>query len=523
MRTSRPDPWLLLSFIALSIAVSLPLWGVTYLPFLDIPQHLMTIQVMHSAGDPDALLGAWYTVDTSSTQYLLYYLSVDVLAHLTGIETANKLFIAIYLIGLPWSLWYLLRAFGRIEAVALLGFPLAFNKFLFMGFINYVFALPLFLLGLGLARRALDSETTCRKREAGLLLVSLLIFYSHLQIFLLYVGALGLFGLLHWRSVRGFVVRNLHLIPALLLFGFWLFGTQGLAGGDAWESAVSERYASLDDEVVWDALESTLRDAPDRLLNVYHDDADDRLNVLVGLSILLLLLLRRVGLSAPVGWRAWGRELAPEFLTLFVILFYLALPTSYQWIWPVNWRFLPVAVLLLLTWGRAQLPVWGSRGLIVCMTAIAAWSIAVHERQFDAFDAEAAEFTSALEAMEPGSRVMQLTFASGSKVLKGPVYLHFGQYHTIRQQGLALYSFAEAPQSPVRFRPRSEGGPPPTPLRSEWKPHEFTWGTDARYYDYFLVRGDRPGWFRRQRFPKGEVRKVHQSGPWAVYHYDRNG
>ncbi|MFT5430441.1 MAG: hypothetical protein ACI9OJ_001115 [Myxococcota bacterium] len=79
---------------------------------------------------------------------------------------------------------------------------------------------------------------------------------------------------------------------------------------------------------------------------------------------------------------------------------------------------------------------------------------------------------------------------------------------------------AEAPQSPIRFRSRDDGGPPPTPLRSEWKANEFRFNNDARYYDYFLVRGERGNFARRVGFGT-EVKRVAKNGKWSLYHYDR--
>lgn len=508
-----PDRLLLAAFAALSCAIAVPLWLPEYLPFLDIPQHLMTIAVMHHLDDPEFGFAAYYTVEAGSTQYLLYYLTCDLLSNVAGVDVASRIFITLYLVALPWSVLLFLRAFGRIEAAALLAFPLAYNKFLFMGFINYVFALPFFFAGLGLAKRALDSERTCRWRQAGLAVLAVVLFYSHLQVFILYVGALGLFGLMHWRGPLRLVTQLLHLTPALSLFAWWAFASDGLAGGEAWDAQVSHRYAALTGSL-WEPLATTLKDAPERLMAVYRDSSDELLTVAVLSGILILLLLRRSGRSLE--------DHAPEVLTLFVVGFYLAVPSSYKWIWPVNWRFLPVAAILALAWGRRDLGPGARSVLTIAFAAIAAWSISVHARHFRAFDEEAKEFAPILEEVEPGARVMSLIFDSTSSVIQGPAYLHFGQYHPLRQGGVSVYSFAEAPQSPIRFRLQRHGGPPPTPLRSEWKPHEFRWGTDARFYDYFLVRGNRPGWFHRARFPRAEVKKVVESGKWVLYRYDRS-
>lgn len=511
----RAEPFLLGCFVVLTALVIVPFWVVEFLPFLDIPQHLNTIAVMHHAGDPDFAFDAYFTIEAGSTQYLLYYLTCDLLSNLMGVEAANKVFISLYAVLLPWSLLAFLRAYDRPLPPAILAFPLVFNTFLFYGFINYVFALPFFFFGLALHARLLQAPT--RWLQGGLVAVGLLIFYSHLQIFLVYVGALGLVTLMRWPGIKHFALRLLHVLPALLLFAWWGLASDGLAGGDAWESAVSKRYETLTG-AEWEPLHHTLTRLPDRLLSVYKDDVDERITLGVGFFVLLFLLLRR---GATGDWRTWLKGSFPEVLTLFVVIFYVSVPTSYKWVWPVNWRFAPLAALLFLTWARGDWHPWIKHGFTAALTLFAAWAIWGHKKHFQAFDAEAQNVAPILEKIEPQARVYALMFDSGSQVIVGPAYLHFNQYHPIRKGGMAAYSFAEAPQSPIRFRSESEGGPPPTPLRSEWKPHDFRFANRGRYYDYFLVRGQRGGWFRRAGFNRREVKLVAESGPWKLYHYER--
>ena len=159
--------------------------------------------------------------------------------------------------------------------------------------------------------------------------------------------------------------------------------------------------------------------------------------------------------------------------------------------------------------------------LTIMFTLVSAYAIRGHVKEFKAFDTEAQSVAPILDAIEPQARVMALVFDSGSKVVDGPAYLHFVKYHQIRKGGVSVYSFAEAPQSPIRFRARDQCGPPPTQLRSEWKPHEFRFNNDARFYDYFLVRGERGGFARRVGFKKEGVKQVAKNGNWTLYHYDR--
>ena len=91
----RTEPLLFICLGVLSCWVVCPFWIGEYLPFLDMPQHLATIGVMHHYDDTAFDHAAYFTVDLSSTQYLLYYLSCDVMADWVGVENANRIFISL--------------------------------------------------------------------------------------------------------------------------------------------------------------------------------------------------------------------------------------------------------------------------------------------------------------------------------------------------------------------------------------------------------------------------------------------
>ncbi|HEX5661153.1 MAG TPA: hypothetical protein VFX59_28375, partial [Polyangiales bacterium] len=73
-----------------------------------------------------------------------------------------------------------------------------------------------------------------------------------------------------------------------------------------------------------------------------------------------------------------------------------------------------------------------------------------------------------------------------------------------------MFTFAEFPQSPFRFRPDSR--PPEVPPRWEWTPERVDPDRDLPWYRYVLVRGG-PG--RIQRSPFFE--NVFQGAGWTVW------
>ena len=59
----RAAPLIFACFVALCGAVITPFWLVDFLPFLDIPQHLSTIAVIHRIDDPSFSYDAYFSVE----------------------------------------------------------------------------------------------------------------------------------------------------------------------------------------------------------------------------------------------------------------------------------------------------------------------------------------------------------------------------------------------------------------------------------------------------------------------------
>jgi hypothetical protein len=108
---------------------------------------------------------------------------------------------------------------------------------------------------------------------------------------------------------------------------------------------------------------------------------------------------------------------------------------------------------------------------------------------------------------------LTLVYDRGSRTAKFVPYLHFGSYYRARGGGVAAFSFAELPQSPLRYRPETE--PPRHPVHWEWEPWQFDPVVDGAYYDYVLVRGAVDPFARAGSGPR--FRKVAQQGPWSLY------
>jgi hypothetical protein len=80
---------------------------------------------------------------------------------------------------------------------------------------------------------------------------------------------------------------------------------------------------------------------------------------------------------------------------------------------------------------------------------------------------------------------MGLIYARGSEQVKFAPFIHYVAYYQARKGGAVMFTFADFPQSPFRFR--EENRPPRVQPRWEWLPQQVR-PRDLTWYEYVLVR-----------------------------------
>lgn len=483
-RVERAGVAQLLSLL-LSASVAFVVWplgAARYPPIEDLPQHLAAIRVLHSWGDASFGFQQYFELALRQTQYLAYYLLADGLAYVIDLELANRSLIVASVAAIPFSLAYLLGALERDRALALFALPLTYNAHLILGFINFLMAIPAALFGLGLCAQQCRAHS--RGRAIALGLVATFCFFCHVVPFVLLV--LGALLLCVQRSLRRSALLIAPLVPALLIGAAWMAQSpagkatmQAAAGGDAEQRAVYQSF------------EVSLRDLPNWLSDVFHGPSG-LLQLKYFAALLLVTLL--LGCARALFLRTWREAgaLAPgSFARLLPLVpltawAYFLLPSGYAWIWPIAQRF----PLLALLWLVPVLP-RPPRVALLGIVAALLWLTATHQRQaseaFARFEQEeVGAFDQALAAIPQGQRVMGLMYARGSKHVKFSPFIHFVAYYQARKGGAVMFTFADFPQSPFRFR--EDNRPPRVPPRWEWLPQRVK-PADTRWYDYVLVRG----------------------------------
>ena len=140
-----------------TLALTMPLATVQWLPFVDYPQHLGTIAAIPGQGDP--VFDRFFVVEYARTQYLLLYVLGDWLAALFGVEGAGRVTAILSIASLPLAVAFYLRAHGRPAMLGALAAPIAMHAYVFWGFLNYAIG--------WIERRVVPWVPTSRSRQGG--------------------------------------------------------------------------------------------------------------------------------------------------------------------------------------------------------------------------------------------------------------------------------------------------------------------------------------------------------------------
>ncbi len=507
-------------FLALICGVA-PLWASHALPMVDLPQHLHLISVLHRLGDASTLFPEVFARRPVLTPYLGYYYAVSGLNWLMPLELANTVFLSLYVAGLPLSLAFLLRSLRRPSWPALLAIPFAYGDSFGWGFVNYCSALPLAFLTCGLFVRAIEDVPRRRSWAIGLgfSLVAVLLF--HVQVFAWLGVALPMLllttpapeGVKAWRAR---VPAVLGVLPGVVLFILWV----GLRVGEPAEIAPGQPWKSWGpmlspQNLSWKSFDQNRAEFFPTLSSLLPDGSDARaVNVAFGLAALALVLgfalalSKRVGSDIePVGPIARFRMVG---LAALALLLYFALPFDIRgYMYYLNTRYAHLAAALLVCCVPVFSSYWSKR-LVWFGVLVAILTALPLSRAFRLFDEEEKSLEALAAAAGPKPRVMGLVYATGSRAVTHPAFLHASTVIARLAGGLTNFSFALTPHSPLMYK----GEPPPT-FASEWRPDQMQWETQGKYYDHFVLRGVHP----RQVFGSlldSQLDIAAQSGDWFL-------
>ncbi len=425
---------------------------------------------------------------------------------------AVKMAAAVMLAMLPVGLGVMFHGMKKSPLLGLAGLPFVWNFLTHWGFLNYVGAIGLFCMAMGLTLLVLDKPTFQRQWQLSAVLV--ILFFTH--IFRFPFALLGVVGtaVVMYPATRRFwpIVPPLGVPLALLL---------------AWMRA---RPATLATRLQWAKLDfARWKEFTNYLLDGGFQDPTEARAVVtayrfLGIVAILLVFFAVVdGRLARRTKREWlwfgGISLVTVGCTGAFFLLFMKLPMEMGLWWYIYPResiatallglgFLPdlprlsvlrVPIVLLLANGPLDLT----------------RSVSANYRDFERVTED---FHQIIRKIPVGPKLMYLIFDHSGTKKKNTPFIHLPAYIQAEKGGWLGFHFSVFGASPLVYRDPKEPGaivPPPVPLRWEWTPQRFQVLENGRFFDWFLVRNatSPTQLFRAD----GAIVPVDHVGSWWLY------
>lgn len=416
---------LIVGATAVLILVNLwPIWLVRFPPLQDYPNHLLSAHIAAHYNDPNFDYAQNFVLSWHPVPNMLGTLIMAGLARVVATPLAGKLFLSLYIILFPLSLFYLINAVdGNKLLLGLFGFPLTYNWFFNMGFLNFCLSLPLYCFAVGFWWKTRSGQQNRVNRIVVLGLLTLLIYLSHFLTFgawIITVVSLSLASV-GWRSTikRGLLLAGLVaiiLIPAALIF-------------DAVWMQLREIFDLITPYMIVFASLPTKLAIACRPFISFRALVEGAI-LLVLLSLYLALLLRNAA--------QWNANPFLRLAFLMVGLF-LVLPVAFRGPFYIARRMLILAIIL-------GLPVLyvpgGSRWRFVLIGLLTVMSVAHTSVMLGVYrrtNAELTDYYTGLQHIPPHQTVLPIL-----RVHRDYVYYHehaWAYYH-IDHGGLSPYIFS---------------------------------------------------------------------------------
>lgn len=479
MRVSLQDSRLFWALFCPALVANLvPVWSVDFLPLGDYWAHIELMDIAARYGDPRTL----YAEVFEAPNLLLantFGLALSMLLHpILSTVMVGKLMLSFYVVGVPLAFVALASAFGRSRWLAFFTLPMVYNGILSVGFLNYLFGLPLLFGAIALARRF--AERGGVKRGIGLALLLTACYFAHMIVFLITLGIVGALIALYVKR-RAELRRFAVFVPCLPLLIGWmvpmfapgrrsfLSGNRGL--GLVFKS-LDERFAQMH---IWG-------------MQFFRSPVDEYVFALLASCWLALLFFgiryaaaeERTRTTSP----GWFRRHALEGITVCCAIAYFVLPSHMNQMHVITERVVIFILFLLALWPRVRFERMGQVALLVPLIVLS-WGYPMFVKaEFERFEREeVGELPRMIASLPERSRLAYIRYPrSNSVTYAGPLWYLPRALHATLNGGISSASFAERHYTPIQYR----DGPPLRRVRRRFKnPRQMR---ILLQHDYLLIR-----------------------------------
>lgn len=422
--------------VVLILSSLLPIWTATFPPLQDYPNHLLSAHMAAHYNDPNFDYAQNFILEWRPVPNMLGHAIIAGLAYIVPTPLAGKLCLSLYIILFPLSIFYLISAVDSNKLLlGLFSFPLIYNWFFNMGFLNFCLSLPLYFLAAGFWWKTRSDSPHRARRRAILGLLTFLVYLSHFVTFGTWLITIGLLSVISYGW--------LDTIKRGLLLGVWAVAI--LTPATMLCDVVRTQIEALLDLITPSVI--AFASLPTKLMTAYQPFISFRALV-EGTVLLILVILYLVLLLRNIAQRNASPFLA---VTLALVGLYLVLPVGFRALFYIASRLLILAVILglptLYVPRRFRWRVILGGFLVVMSITHITLMLGVYHRA----NGELSDYYAGLQHIPPQQAVLPI-----SRVHRGYVYYqeHVWAYYHIEKGGLSPGVFTGRDQLlSYRFRP----------------------------------------------------------------------
>jgi hypothetical protein len=453
----------------------------------DFPFHTAIASTLRHWFDPAFHQQEQFHIRPLAVPYFSMYAVAAVLMFIFPAVVAAKIAAALMLALLPAGLAVLFHGMKKSPLLGLLGLGAVWTNLTHWGFLNFMGALGLFAMAIGVTFLVVDRPTRARQMALALTLVAL--FFTH--IFRYPFALCGVVGtaVVMYPVTRRFKPIVLPMIPAIGLLIVWLrVRPSSLAEGIGPLEIHRERFEEFTADLVGGFVDPAERIAFERFFWV--------IVIVAGICFVLRVIeaLRdRHSLHArrDFSWNALALFVPLACAGVFLVLF-LVLPMSIGLWWYVYPREATAAAFLFLGVFPDLPKFFLLRAPLVGALAVAALGItSVITKNYASFDRTTEDFAAIIKQIPIGPRLLYLIFDHSGSTRTTTPFIHMPAYVQAEKGGWLSFHFATWGTAPIQYRAASEPGAvvaPAVPDRWEWTPERFEVKRNGGFFEFFLVR-----------------------------------
>ena len=453
-----------LLLLALLLAHLIPIWVFQNFPSQDGPTHIENAKIIVDYLHPDrAIFREYYSFNKNFEPTWLGHLVLAGLMVLVPVCLVEKIFLSGYIILLPLSIRYALRAIRPDSGfLTFLMFPFIYNYPLHMGFYSFSYSLPVFFFLMGHWMKHREQFTP--RKTAGLAILSLVLYFCHIvSLVMAYVGmTLLTLGLVLFDQTRGRIARPfdfqllrkairrrflplfLAFLPTMALVVFFLF-RHGL---ESPEIGIRRSFYWL------------LRDLRQIESLVSFQREESFCSIGLGILFAAILLALVVSRIRHRRLNDWDGLLA---VVLGYVLIYFFAPNAMAEGSFITDRLNLYPFFALVLWFGSQTYLRSvKRGIMLAALVITVAFLCLHALKYAELDDYLAEYLSGMDLIHPNTTLLPLAFDSRGHAPDGRVlslkvrpFLHASGHIAARRQVVDFTNYEAGAYNifPIIFKP----------------------------------------------------------------------